>query len=69
MASSQDFKTIQERLQGALVTTTKTVNRLRKPGPPIPTNGQPSVERCLDEHGERLAVVRRLDLLDSKDCD
>ncbi|KAK3941334.1 exosome complex exonuclease rrp6 [Diplogelasinospora grovesii] len=54
MDPSQDFKALRERIQGALVSTTRTVNRLANEDLEFQRTVYPSVSSQLDQKSERL---------------
>ena len=54
MDASQDFKSLQEKIQGALVGTTKSANRIANEDLSFQRTANPSVGDRLDDQTERL---------------
>ncbi|KAK7970067.1 hypothetical protein PG988_009140 [Apiospora saccharicola] len=57
MGSSSDFKSIQEQIQSALVSTTRTANQLAAEDLSFHRSSNPTVDEQLDETSERLLTL------------
>ncbi|KAI2466936.1 ribonuclease H-like domain-containing protein [Annulohypoxylon bovei var. microspora] len=57
MGSSQDFKSIQEKIQSALVTTTRLTNRIAAEDIKFQRTSNPEVEEQLDDTSGRLLAL------------